>query len=75
MAFLLILTCMRTHLTFTRLNTTEAMYGRSRVPEEVEPRSTFTRGLSYIASVLFTRVDLRAYARKSYETVDIHCNT
>ena len=51
------------------------MYGRSRVPEEVEPRSTFTRGLSYIASVLFTRVDLRAYARKSYETVDIHCNT
>ena len=34
------------------------MYERSRVNVKVEPRSTFTftRGLSYIASILFTRV-------------------
>ena len=47
----------RTHVNFTRLNTIEAMYRRSGVHEKVEPRSTFTRGRSYIASVLFTRVD------------------
>ena len=37
------------------------MYGRSRVNLKVEPRSTFTftRGLSYIASSSFTRVNFR----------------
>ena len=41
-----------------RVDKTEAMYGRSRVNVKVEPRLTFTftRGLSYIASVLSTRV-------------------
>ena len=53
----------RTHVNFTRLNTIEAMYGRSRVHENVEPCSTFTH------------VDFRAYARKNYETVDIHRHT
>ena len=35
------------------------MYGRSRVNVKVEPRSTFTftRGLSYTASILFTSVN------------------
>ena len=34
------------------------MYGRSRVNVKVEPRSTFpfTRGLLYIASIIFTLV-------------------
>ena len=34
------------------------LYGRSRIYVKVEPRSTstFTRGLSYIASISFTRV-------------------
>ena len=34
------------------------MYGRSRVTVKVEPRSTFTftRSLSYIASISFTRL-------------------
>ena len=42
----------------TRVNKIETMYGRSRVNVKVEPRSTFTftRGLSYIASISFTRV-------------------
>ena len=51
---------MRTHVNFTRLNYIETMSGRSRVNVKVEPRSTFTfaRGLSYIASISFTRVNL-----------------
>ena len=42
----------------TRVNEIETLYGRSRVYVEVEPRSTFTftGGLSYIASILFTHV-------------------
>ena len=48
----------RTHVNLTCVNKIEAMYGRSRVHENVEPRSmfTFTRALSYMASILFTRV-------------------
>ena len=46
------------HVNFTRVNEIEVMYGRSRVNVKVEPRSTFTftRGLSYFASFLFTCV-------------------
>ena len=52
---------MRSHVNFTRVNKIETMYGRSRVNVKVEPRSTFTftRGLSYIASSSFTRVNFR----------------
>ena len=48
----------RTHVSFTRVNKIETMYGRSRVNVKVEPRSSFTfkRVLSYIAFILFTRV-------------------
>ena len=50
------------------------MYGRSRVNIKVEPslNFTFTRGLSNITSILFTRENLHAYARKNYLTVEIH---
>ena len=50
---------MRKLLSFTRVNKIEAMYERLKVNAKVEPRSTFTftRGLSYIASNLFTRVN------------------
>ena len=50
----------RTHVSFTRVNKIETMYGRSRINVKVEPRSsfTFTSVLSYIASILFTRVKL-----------------
>ena len=43
---------MRTHV-----NKIETMFGRSRVNVKVEHRSTFTftRGLSYIAPISFTR--------------------
>ena len=49
---------MRTHVNFTRVNNIETMSGRSRVNVKVEPRLTFTfvHGLSYIASISFTRV-------------------
>ena len=49
---------MRTHVNFARVNKLETPYGRSRLYVEVEPRSTFTStfGLSYIASISFTRV-------------------
>ena len=50
---------MRTHVNFTLVNEIETIYGRSRINVKVEPRSTFTftRGLSYIASISFTRVN------------------
>ena len=40
------------------MNEIEAMYGQSCVNAKVEPRSTFTftLGLSYITSILFTHV-------------------
>ena len=43
------------------------MYQKPRVNVKVEPRSTltFTRGFSYITSILI-------YARKNYATVEIH---
>ena len=52
---------MRSHVNFPRVNKIETMYGSPRVNVKVEPRSTFTftRGLSYIASSSFTRVNFR----------------
>ena len=49
-----------THVNFTRVNKIEAMYGRSRVSMKVERglTFTFTRGLSYIASISFMHVRL-----------------
>ena len=51
---------MRTHVDFTRANKIEAMYERPQVNVKVERGSTFafTFGLSFIASILFTRVKL-----------------
>ena len=48
-----------TRVSFTRVNKIETMYGRSRVNVKVEPHSTFTftRDLSYISSISFTRVN------------------
>ena len=48
----------RTNVNFTRVNKIEAMYGRSRVSVKVEGglTSTFTRGVSYIASTSFMHV-------------------
>ena len=50
----------RTHVNFTRVNKVKAMYGRSRVSVKVKRGSTFTftRGLSYIASISFMHVKL-----------------
>ena len=47
----------RTLVNFTRVHKIEAMYERLRVNVRVERGSTFTfmRGLSYIASIFFTR--------------------
>ena len=64
-----------THVNFTRVvNEIEAMYERPRVNVKLERGSTltFTRDLSNIVSVLYTRVNLRAYARKNYTTVVIN---
>ena len=48
----------RTHVKLTRENEKEAMYERLRVNVKVERGSTFTftRGLPYIVSILFTRL-------------------
>ena len=44
-------------LNFTRVNKIESMHGRSRVNAKVERSTfTFTGSLSYITSILFTRV-------------------
>ena len=53
------------------------MYGVSRVNVEGEPPSTitFTRGLSYIASILFTLVKftcVEVYLPTNCATVEIH---
>ena len=64
-----------THVNFTRVvNEIEAVYERPRVNVKLERGSTltFTRDLSNIVSVLYTRVNLRAYARKNYTTVVIN---
>ena len=50
--------CMRTHVNYTRVNRIKTMYGRSRVNVEPSSTFTFTRGLSYIASISFTRVNV-----------------
>ena len=49
---------LRRHVKLTRVNKIEAMYERPRINVKVERGSTFafTFGLSYIASILFTRV-------------------
>ena len=48
-----------THVNFTRINKIETMHVRSRGNVKVEARSTLTfmGGLSYIASISFTRVN------------------
>ena len=54
------------------------MYEKLHVNVKVEPRSTFTftRGFSYITSILIyarkASLSLRPYARTNYETVEIH---
>ena len=52
----------------TRVNKTETMYGRSPVNVKVEPRSTltFTWGISYIASISFTRVNFTCIRTEKY---------
>ena len=57
----------RTHVSFTRVDKLKTLYGRSRVYIKLEPRLTFTstRGLSYIASILFTRVGTEKITRVS----------
>ena len=57
------------------------MYGVSRVNVEGEPPSTitFTRGLSHIASILFTPLVkftcVQVYVRTNCATVEIHPDT
>ena len=48
---------LRTYVNFTRVNKIEATYGGSRVNVKVRSSFTFARGLSYIASISFTRVN------------------
>ena len=57
------------HVNFTCVNQIEAMYGQSRVSVKVERglTFTFTRSLSYIASISFMHVRL-----KNYVTVQIN---
>ena len=56
------------------------MYEKPRVNVKVKRGSTFTftRGFSYITSILIyarkASSSLRAYARKNYATVEIHLN-
>ena len=56
------------------------MYEKPRVNVKVERGSTFTftRGFSYMASILIyarkASSSLRPYARKNYATVEIHLN-
>ena len=61
-----------THGNFTRVNKIETMYGRSHVnvKDESHPTFTFTRGLSYIASISFTRVNFTCVRTEKYATVD-----
>ena len=67
----------RTHVNFTRVGITEAMYERSHVNAKVARGSIFiyvyARHISlclyFITCVKFT---LRTYARKNYATVEIH---
>ena len=57
---------MRKHVNFTP----ETMFGRSRVSVKVEPRSTFTCALSYVASISFTRrFYMHSNERKNSATV------
>ena len=67
-----IFTCARTHVNFTRVNI-EAMHEKQYVKIKVDQGSTFTFTceLPIVASILCTRVNLRAYSRKKYTTVEI----
>ena len=67
-----IFTCARTHVNFKRVNI-EAMHEKQYVKIKVDQDSTFTFTceLPIIASILCTRVNLRAYSRKKYTTVEI----
>ena len=60
----------------TRVKKIEAMYERPRIHVKVEPRSTltFTRGLSYIASILFTCVKFTSVRTENYASVEINPN-
>ena len=53
-------------------------YVRTRVKNTRQWKSTFTRGFSYITSILIyarkASSSLRPYARKNYATVEIHLN-
>ena len=51
----------RKHVNFSRVKKIEAMYERPRIKVKVERCSTltFTRGISYLASILFTRVNFK----------------
>ena len=62
---------MRTQVNFTRVNKIEAV--TSRVNVKVEPPSSRTYNLSYIASILFTHVKFAL--RKKHAAVEIHPKT
>ena len=63
------------HVRFTRVNKIEAMYRRSWVNVKVEPRSTFTftRGVSYIASISFTHGKITRQWKSTLK-VNFHCS-
>ena len=66
------------HVHFTGVNKIEVMYGVSLANVKGEPPSTitFTRGLSHIASILFTPLVkftcVQVYVRTNCATVEIH---
>ena len=64
----------RTNVNFTRVNKIEVMYGRSRVSVKVEGglTFTFTRGLSYIASISFMHIKFTCVRTEKYATVQIN---
>ena len=63
-----------THVNFTGVNKIETMFETSRANVKFEPRSTFTftRSLSYIASISFTRQFNVPFARNNNATVEIN---
>ena len=67
---------LRTYVNFTRVNKIEATYGGSRVNVKVRSSFTFARGLSYIASISFTRVNftcIRTEKLRESGNELIHC--
>ena len=67
-----------THVNFTRVSITEAMYERSHVNVKVARGSIFTCTRDnttlclYFITPVLVKFTLRAYARKNYATVKIH---